>query len=305
MRVISGGQTGVDRIGLMAARRSGLETGGTAPKGYMTEAGPDYSLKAFGLNEHTSPKYPPRTKQNIYDSDLTLLFTADPAETRENLQHIRGGSALTLRTCIAAGRPCHVNPTLAELYQILATNPKVINIAGTRGSKIPMGRESEIESVLRAAFEAHLKVSGRFRVIFDVHDGSPRVVNVLPIPEAVALRGGNAGEVVLPRACRTDLVVYYAQSVDEKMTDFTVVVIGEHELLPPAHQDMLEAHSWILGHSPCEAGDAGGFHPALFPPPVPVTNPAVEEIDPDPADGLLCFAVVVDRMGVIVEYLAI
>jgi hypothetical protein len=37
MRVISGGQTGVDRIGLQAAVAMGLETGGTAPKGYMTD----------------------------------------------------------------------------------------------------------------------------------------------------------------------------------------------------------------------------------------------------------------------------
>jgi len=38
--VVSGGQTGVDQAALRAARASGIATGGWAPKGWATEAGP-------------------------------------------------------------------------------------------------------------------------------------------------------------------------------------------------------------------------------------------------------------------------
>jgi len=55
-RIISGGQTGADLGGLVGARRIGIETGGTAPRGYKTEKGSQVdALKAFGLIEHTSP----------------------------------------------------------------------------------------------------------------------------------------------------------------------------------------------------------------------------------------------------------
>ena len=40
-KVISGGQTGVDTIGLQVAKELGIETGGTAPKGFLRETGID------------------------------------------------------------------------------------------------------------------------------------------------------------------------------------------------------------------------------------------------------------------------
>ena len=49
LKIISGGQTGIDRMGLEVARELGLPTGGTAPKSYWTENGADPSLAAFGL----------------------------------------------------------------------------------------------------------------------------------------------------------------------------------------------------------------------------------------------------------------
>ena len=39
-KIISGFQTGADIGGILAAKRLGLETGGTMPKGFRTEDGP-------------------------------------------------------------------------------------------------------------------------------------------------------------------------------------------------------------------------------------------------------------------------
>lgn len=52
--IISGGQTGVDRIALEVARELNIPTDGTVPCGYITESGKDSSLKLFNVIEHTS-----------------------------------------------------------------------------------------------------------------------------------------------------------------------------------------------------------------------------------------------------------
>lgn len=76
-KVISGGQSGGDYAGLLAARDCGIETGGTAPKGYRIEGGTNPDLKNFGLVEHESWAYPPRTEENVINSDITIIFGND------------------------------------------------------------------------------------------------------------------------------------------------------------------------------------------------------------------------------------
>lgn len=80
-KIISGGQTGIDRLGLEVGKELGLETGGTTTPGYYTENGRDESLKDFGVTE-ISPElqagrkgrefYLPRTEQNVLNSDGTV-----------------------------------------------------------------------------------------------------------------------------------------------------------------------------------------------------------------------------------------
>ncbi len=75
-KVISGGQTGADQAGLIAARRFGIATGGWMPKGFLTTAGPAPELaREYGLREH-SGGYADRTKANVQMADGTLRFAA-------------------------------------------------------------------------------------------------------------------------------------------------------------------------------------------------------------------------------------
>lgn len=71
--VISGGQTGVDLAALIAAKASGLKTGGWMPKGFRRLDGkfPEMA-KEFGVKEHESWSYAPRTSCNVRDGDATL-----------------------------------------------------------------------------------------------------------------------------------------------------------------------------------------------------------------------------------------
>jgi hypothetical protein len=73
-RVFSGGQTGADQAALRAARAAGLTTGGVAPKGWKTEAGPAPWLADFGLTECQVEGYPARTEANVIASDGTVWF---------------------------------------------------------------------------------------------------------------------------------------------------------------------------------------------------------------------------------------
>ncbi len=74
-KVVSGGQTGADIAGLIAAKQLGIPTGGTIPKGFRTLAGPRPEYKElYGLTEHASWAYPPRTECNVRDSDGTICF---------------------------------------------------------------------------------------------------------------------------------------------------------------------------------------------------------------------------------------
>ncbi len=77
-RVISGAQTGADQAGLWAAKRCGLQTGGWMPKGFRTLEGSRPDLAGlFGLQEHKSDTYPPRTFLNAKESDGTLRIALD------------------------------------------------------------------------------------------------------------------------------------------------------------------------------------------------------------------------------------
>ena len=143
MTIISGGQTGIDRLGLETARECGLPTGGYAPKDYRTENGPDPSLKEFGLIETVSSSYTPRTIANIRASDGTVLF----GDTTSR------GSADTIEYCIKYGRPYIENPTAEKLLQFIREhNIRVLNVAGNRASRLTRTQLTYYRAVLLSTF---------------------------------------------------------------------------------------------------------------------------------------------------------
>lgn len=93
-RIVSGGQTGVDRGALDAAIFLGIAHGGWCPQGRLAEDGtipPRYEL-----TETNSSKYPIRTQQNVIDSDGTLILYAG---------ELQGGTSLTLRFARERNKP--------------------------------------------------------------------------------------------------------------------------------------------------------------------------------------------------------
>lgn len=125
-KIISGGQTGADRGGLAAGKTLGLQTGGTAPPGFMTDAGRDFSLHLkYGLleGEYDPRTYPKRTRRNVVDSDGTVLFGRMGSP----------GCSLTIRCCRDHRKPYIVNPTHDKLREwVVEKNIHVLNVAGNR-----------------------------------------------------------------------------------------------------------------------------------------------------------------------------
>jgi hypothetical protein len=127
-RIISGGQTGVDRTAIEIAKAYGIETGGVAPKGYRTESGPDPTLATFGLEQDRSFEYWPRTKRNVLDSDGTALFYEKQSS----------GTRLTARYCFAESKPLILNPDGDELVAFVEEyGIETLNVAGNRRSVAP------------------------------------------------------------------------------------------------------------------------------------------------------------------------
>ncbi len=127
LKIISGGQTGIDRMGLEVARELGLPTGGTAPKGYLTEKGANLSLADFGLTEHPSKDYTNRTRQNVVDADATVIYGDSESP----------GSRTTIEYCLRANKPYLLNPIPDDLTTFIRDNHvQILNVAGNRESKL-------------------------------------------------------------------------------------------------------------------------------------------------------------------------
>ena len=96
-RILSGGQTGVDRAALDVALELGLPCGGWCPKGRRAEDGPIPSH--YPLTETPWDGYPQRTEWNVRDSDGTLILTEGEPDR---------GTALTRELAARHGKPCLV-----------------------------------------------------------------------------------------------------------------------------------------------------------------------------------------------------
>ncbi len=140
--IISGGQTGADWGGLLAAADIGIATGGLAPKGYLTELGSNLELVKFGLVESDSVDYEVRTVHNVLTADATVIF-ADSIES--------DGTKLTIASCIKYQKPYLINPDALTLHDwLLERQVKVLNVAGNRES-IAEGIGDRVRSILRDA----------------------------------------------------------------------------------------------------------------------------------------------------------
>ena len=139
MKIVSGAQTGVDRAALDAAMAMKVEAGGWCPEGRKAEDG--VIPGQYPVIELPNSDYRQRTKQNVLDSDGTVIIYFDSPS---------GGTELTILFCIQE----HKNYILIDACEleieracfkildfIKRHSIKVLNVAGPRASGEPAAYE--------------------------------------------------------------------------------------------------------------------------------------------------------------------
>lgn len=150
-KILSGGQSGADRVALDFARRHGLVYGGWCPRGRWAEDG--YIPTEYGLTETPDSDPAQRTEWNVRDSDATVIFSVS--------EKLIGGSKLTMEFAAYYHRPClhlsvqrDASSATAALRDFLErVHPGTLNVAGPRASEEPAAGTFAAE-VLTAVFGA-------------------------------------------------------------------------------------------------------------------------------------------------------
>jgi len=138
-KIISGGQTGVDRAALDAAMALRIPHGGKCPRGRLAEDG---RIPArYRLTETDSPEYHVRTEENVIDADATLILCRG---------QLSGGTEFTRRMAAKHRKPCLVvdldyPPEHQTVRRWLSENRvAILNVAGPRESQSPgVGRAAK------------------------------------------------------------------------------------------------------------------------------------------------------------------
>jgi predicted Rossmann-fold nucleotide-binding protein len=139
VKIISGGQTGVDRAALDVALKHGIACGGWCPVGRLDEFGriPD----RYPVRELEHGRFTERTLQNVKDSDGTVIIY---------FGKLGGGTELTVRFCAEQLQPHQLIDAskisaedAARLIIGLVRKHKIdiLNVAGPRQSEWAGGYE--------------------------------------------------------------------------------------------------------------------------------------------------------------------
>jgi len=161
-KVVSGGQTGVDRAALGAAQRAGLDIGGWCPPGRSCESGsiPDgLPLRETPAERSTDAPDVPRsmrTEWNVRDSDATLVLRVP------DLDRDDPGTEWTVRCAERYGRPLlecdpndeHAAATIAAWLG--AWSVRTLNVAGPSERTNP-GIRDQAFSLLNDVFARILR----------------------------------------------------------------------------------------------------------------------------------------------------
>ena len=132
-KIISGGQTGVDRAALDVAIELNIPHGGWIPMGRLTEDGP--LPEEYQLKEMSEASYPKRTERNVMDSDGTLIISRGLPT---------GGTAYTIEMARKHEKPyILINPeerSEPDAPSIICSwiqkkGIEVLNVAGPRASE--------------------------------------------------------------------------------------------------------------------------------------------------------------------------
>ena len=148
-KIISGGQTGVDRGALDTAIKFNIDHGGWVPAGRRAEDG--VIPAQYHLDEMDTDDYARRTEQNIRDAQGTIIISRG---------HLKGGSLLTWELSHTLKKPCcHVDLNDMDEFEaavmlqdfLKSWHIQVLNVAGSRASQ-DVGIYWSVKGILETLF---------------------------------------------------------------------------------------------------------------------------------------------------------
>jgi hypothetical protein len=186
-RIISGGQTGVDRAALDFAIARGLDYGGWCPNGGWAEDAPEppgVLARYPGLRETPAADPRQRTDWNARDTDATLVFV------RADLLAASPGTLFAIDCAKQHAKPLLIvdsesQPAVERIRTWLAEHPDIhaLNIAGPRESEAP-GIYDDVRGRLEELLPHHGRPSRR---------PSSRRASARRMTRAIHLRAGWPG----------------------------------------------------------------------------------------------------------------
>ena len=145
-KIVSGGQTGVDRAALDVALERGIACGGWCPAGRHADDG--VIPERYPLQETVEMDHTIRTEHNVRDSDGTLMLYRGP---------LQGGTAYAVLMARHLGRPvlaCNLDEAFdsdAVIAWIRNNHIRVLHVGGQRESSCPgiyQAAKRSLESLL-------------------------------------------------------------------------------------------------------------------------------------------------------------
>ena len=134
-KIISGGQTGVDRGALDACIKHSFDCGGWCPGGRLAEDG--VIDTKYPLRETDEKEYSERTIKNVEEADGTLIIAPE---------NISGGTLFTYEIAKKKNKPVLIiTPDPADnslkisviIEWLISHSIKILNVAGPRESQWP------------------------------------------------------------------------------------------------------------------------------------------------------------------------
>jgi hypothetical protein len=183
MKVISGGQTGVDISALRAAKKVNLETGGFAPPQFMTIDGPEPELgSVYGLAEANTAGgaagYILRSQMNSNAASAVIaVYVKESAGTGKTIEYTKNGKWPNTQPPRITNGSMFVEvedsrKPLLVIYDIEAQPdkvvaaiqcflrkhaPKTVNVCGNRDFDEVMDFEGDVEKIFVRAFQPFKK----------------------------------------------------------------------------------------------------------------------------------------------------
>lgn len=209
MKIISGGQTGVDRAALDLALSLGVDCGGWCPAGRLDEAGriPEH----YPVEELPGGGFAERTAQNVADSDGTLIIYSSTLE---------GGTEATRRACIEKQKPYELID--ADKLSIEAATPRalafvrerkieVLNVAGPRAGEWAGGYDYARQVLSRILQAPHLSF------VIPAHNEEHELPQALQAVRAAAEASQQRYEIIVVDDASTDTTAEVARNFGARL----------------------------------------------------------------------------------------